>query len=92
MQAALAPSMAMRQLMADVRPEEEAALRALVQPVEPVEQPQDGVVLGYWPTAANIRAHQSDGSAGDVESVGVCSDWRSGRRSRSDAAGSHSIY
>ena len=47
--------MAIRQLMADVRPEEEAALRALVQPVEPVEQPQDGVVLGYCPTAQLIN-------------------------------------
>ena len=32
--AALAPAMAIRQLMSDVRPDEEAALRALVQPVE----------------------------------------------------------
>ena len=47
--------MAMRQLMADVRPDEEAALRALVQPVEPVAQPQDGVVLGYCPTAQLIN-------------------------------------
>ena len=49
--------MAIRQLMADVRPEEEAALRALVQPVEPVEQPQDGVVVGYWPTAQLSTLH-----------------------------------
>ena len=47
--AALAPAMAIRQLMSDVRPDEEAALRALVQPVEPIQQPQEGAVLGYWP-------------------------------------------
>ena len=34
--AALAPAMAIRQLMSDVRPDEEAALRALVPPVEPL--------------------------------------------------------
>ena len=44
--AALAPAMAIRQLMSDVRPDEEAALRALVQPVEPIQQPQEGAVLG----------------------------------------------
>ena len=32
-----------------VRPDEEAALRALVQPVEPIQQPQEGAVLGHWP-------------------------------------------
>ena len=47
--AALAPAMAIRQLMSDVRPDEEAALRALVQPVEPIQQPQEGAVLGHWP-------------------------------------------
>ena len=36
--AALAPAMAIRQLMSDVRPDEEAALRALVPPVEPIQQ------------------------------------------------------
>ena len=47
--AALAPAMAIRQLMSDVRPDEEAALRALVPPVEPIQQPQDNPVLGFWP-------------------------------------------
>ena len=47
--AALAPAMAIRQLMSDVRPDEEAALRALVPPVEPIQQPQDSAVLGFWP-------------------------------------------
>ena len=46
--AALAPAMAIRQLMSDVRPDEEAALRALVPPVEPIQQPQDSAVLGFW--------------------------------------------
>ena len=50
--AALAPAMAIRQLMSDVRPDEEAALRALVQPVEPIQQPQDSAVLGHWPMQA----------------------------------------
>ena len=36
--AALAPAMAIRQLMSDVRPDEEAALRALVPPVEPIQK------------------------------------------------------
>lgn len=44
--------MAIRQLMSDVRPDEEAALRALVPPVEPIQQPQDSAVLGYWPMHA----------------------------------------
>ena len=59
--AALAPAMAIRQLMSDVRPDEEAALRALVPPVEPIQQPQDSACVSLATHALSCGAKAPQG-------------------------------